>query len=306
MRLAALLLLAGAGTAGAADLAAVTSQGAGKLTLLDPATGVIAATVDLPGKPAAVSVDAARGRIFAVAVETARLHVLDLEGHELRQVSLESAPFGVAVDPATGFAYVSDWAVPRVFEVDPADGTVRRTFAVGPTPSGIAIAGGMLATADRDANALSLVDIGTGEVRTVAVGEHPFGVTLHRGRAFTADVLSDTVSVVDLASGEVLAKIPTGKRPYAIAFAGNEGFVSDQYGSTVTVFDTRSYAVTDTIAVGDYPEGIAPTSDGRAVVLANWFSDSVMVIDAATHEILREIAMPEGPRAFGAFVAAVP
>lgn len=307
MRLAALLLLvAGAGSAGAADLAAITSQGAGKLTLLDPATGVVSATVDLPGKPAAVAVDAVRGRILVVAVETARLHVLDLAGRELRQVALRGAPFGVAVDPGTGLAYVSDWEVPRVFEVDPGDGAVRREIAVGPTPSGVAVAGGMMVTADRDANALSVVELASGATRAVAVGEHPFGVTLRDGMAFTAAVLANAVSVVDLAAGEVVATIPTGERPYAVAFAGGEGFVSDQYGSTVTVFDAETFAVTDSIDVGDYPEGIAPTSDGRALVLANWFSDTVMVIDAESHEVLREIDVPEGPRAFGAFVAAVP
>jgi YVTN family beta-propeller protein len=307
MKLAALFLLAlSAGMAGAADLAAVTSQGAGALTLLDPASGEIRATVPLPGKPAAVSVDAARGRIFAVAVETKRLHVFDLAGRELRQVALEGAPFGLAVDPATGLAYVSDWEVPRVFEIDPGTGTILREIATGPTPSGIAIADGLMVTADRDANALSLIELSTGATRTVAVGEHPFGVTLHEGRVFTADVLANTVSVVDLASGKMVATIPTGERPYAVAFAGGEGFVTDQYGSTVTVFDVGRLEVTDTIDVGEYPEGIAPTSDGRSLVVANWFSDSVMVIDAASHEVVREIAMPEGPRAFGAFVAAVP
>lgn len=306
MRLAALLLAFGAGAAGAADLAAITSQGGGALTLLDPATGVISATVPLPGKPAAVAVDAGRGRILAVAVGTARLHVFDLAGHELRQVALEGAPFGLAVDPATGLAYVSDWQVPRIFEIDPESGAVRRQIATGPTPSGIAIADGLMVTADRDANALSLIELATGATRTVAVGEHPFGVTIRDGRAYTADVLANAVSVVDLAAGAVVATIPTGERPYAVAFAGSEGFVSDQYGSTVTVFDAESLAVTDTIAVGDYPEGIAATSDGRSLVLANWFSDTVMVIDAATHEVLREVAVPEGPRAFGAFVAALP
>lgn len=292
----------------AADLAAVTSQGAGVLSLLDPEAGTVLATVPVPGKPAAVAVDAARGRILVVAVETAMLHVLDLEGRPLRILELDGAPFGVAVSPATGLAYVSDWEGTAVAELDPGTGTRLRRLPTGAAPSGLTVSddGATLVTADRDADQLSLIELATGRTRTVAIGRHPFGVTLHGGRAFAANVLGDSVSVVDLAAASVVGTIPVGERPYAIAFAGGEGFVTNQYGSTVTVFDAATLEVRDTIDVGDYPEGIAPTSDGTRLVLANWFSDSVMVIDAASRAILHEISMPEGPRAFGSFVARLP
>lgn len=296
------------GALAAADLAAVTSQGAGALSLLDPAAGTVLATVPLPGKPAAVAVDAVRGRILVVAVETATLHVLDLEGRPLRTLSLDGAPFGVAISPVTGLAYVSDWEGTEVVEVDPGAGTRLRRLPTGAAPSGLAVSddGTILVTADRDADQLSLIDLASGQARGVAVGRHPFGVTLRDGRAFAANVLGDSVSVVDLATARVVGTVPVGERPYAIAFAGGEGFVTNQYGSTVTVFDAVTLEVRATIAVGDYPEGIAPTSDGRHLVLANWFSDSVMVIDAARRTILHEIPMPEGPRAFGRFVAPLP
>ena len=46
------MAFAHAAPVGAADLAAVTSQGAGALSLLDPGAGTVLATVPLPGKPA--------------------------------------------------------------------------------------------------------------------------------------------------------------------------------------------------------------------------------------------------------------
>lgn len=299
---------AAGGPLGAADLAVVTSQGAGALSLLDPGAGTVLATVPLPGKPAAVAVDAARGRILVVAVETATLHVLDLQGRPLRTLALDGAPFGVAISPVTGLAYVSDWEGTAVAELDPGAGTRLRRLPTGAAPSGLVVSddGATLVTADRDADQLSLIDLATGQARSVAVGRHPFGVTLRDGRAFAANVLGDSVSVVDLATARVIGTIPVGARPYAIAFAGGEGFVTNQYGSSVTVFDAATLEVRDTIAVGDYPEGIAPMSDGRHLVLANWFSDSVMVIDAASRAILHEIPMPEGPRAFGSFVIRLP
>ena len=79
---AALLAAALAGPAGAAEIAAVTSQNAGVLTLVDAATLAVVSETPLPGKPAAAAVDGPRGRALAVAVETRRLHVFDAAGRE--------------------------------------------------------------------------------------------------------------------------------------------------------------------------------------------------------------------------------
>ena len=126
-------------------------------------------------------------------------------------------------------------------------------------------------------------------------------MTIFQGRAFVANVESDSVSVVDLSTREVRATIPTGLRPYAVAFAGDKGFVTNQYADTVTVFDAQSFAPLATIDVGFYPEGIAVTADGR-ILVANWDSNTVTVIDSATLTVLTETPVPDGPRAFGDFV----
>lgn len=93
---------------------------------------------------------------------------------------LPGAPFGVAVDPATGQALVTDWEG-RLLVVDPVSGTVLATIATSAVPSGVAVTpdGRLAVTADRDADAVSLIDLTTGEVTArVSVGAHPFGVTL--------------------------------------------------------------------------------------------------------------------------------
>jgi YVTN family beta-propeller protein len=62
-------------------------------------------------------------------------------------------------------------------------------------------------------------------------------------------------------------------------------------------------AVIDT---GEYPEGIDTSADGRRVVVANWFSNSLTVIDSESLETIGEIATGDGPRAFGRFLAPAP
>ena len=296
----AVLIWAALSAAALADIAAITSQNAGALTLLETGDWTVVATVPLPGKPAAVAVDAARDRVLAVAVETKRLHVFDLTGRPLATHDLPGAPFGIAVLPGNGHALITDWTG-ALHEVDPASGDTLRRWTTGATPSGVATDGALIVTADRDANAVTIIRGTT--VSHLAVGEHPFGVTLHDGRAYVTNVLGNSVSVIDLGTDRVIATIPTGERPYAVAFAAGKGYVSNQYAASVTVFDSTTHAPLAEIETGDYPEGIAATAEDRHILVANWFSDSLTVIDTATDTAVQEIAMPEGPRAFGAFIA---
>jgi YVTN family beta-propeller protein len=112
--------------------------------------------------------------------------------------------------------------------------------------------------------------------------------------------------VADPATGSVLGTVATGARPYATAFALGRGFVTDQYADTVTVFDLETLAPVSTLDVGEYPEGADTTSDGRRIVVANWFSNTLSVIDAGTLEVTGEIPTGDGPRAFGKFIAPAP
>lgn len=297
--LGATLIWAALCPAAPGDTAAITSQNAGALTLLDTGSWAVTATVPLPGKPAAVAVDAARNRVLAVAVETKRLHVFDLTGRPLASHDLPGAPFGLAILPDSGHALITD-GTGLLHEVDPMTGTALRHWTTGAMPSGVATDGTVIVTADRDANAVTILR--GAEVSRVAVGEHPFGVTLQGNRAYVTNVLGNSVSVIDLARNRVTATIPTGERPYAVAFAQGKGYVSNQYAASVTVFDARTQAPLGDIATGDYPEGIAATADGRHILVANWFSDSLTVIDTTTASAVQEIALPEGPRAFGAFL----
>lgn len=299
------LAIAAGGPAHAIDLAVITSQNAGEVTILDVQSGRARSTVAVPGDPVSVAVDGPGARAFVVAVKSRMLHVIGLDGRELVQHPLPGAPFGIAYDRVSGHVFVTDWEG-RAHEIDPATGETIRSFETGANPSGVAVSeeGRLLVTADRDSDQLSLFDLGSGDrIARVPVGHHPFGVTLHEGRAYTADVLSDTVTIVDVARREAVGQVETGERPYAVAFAAGRGFVTDQYSGTVTAFDPQTLAVIGKITVGEYPEGISVAGDGRTLLVASWFADTVTRIDGETLEVSQEVAMPQGPRAFGSFIA---
>jgi YVTN family beta-propeller protein len=138
--------------------------------------------------------------------------------------------------------------------------------------------------------------------RVVGVGTRPFGLGFAPdGRLFVGNVGSDDVTVIDAPSGEVLATLPVGERPYGVGFAAGRAFVTNQYASTVTVLGLDDLSVLATIDVGEYPEGIAATGDGH-VAVANWFDNSLSLIDARTLEVTATYETCDGPRAFGAFI----
>ncbi|CAM3052369.1 40-residue YVTN family beta-propeller repeat-containing protein [Paracoccus aminovorans] len=298
IRWLALLLLAG--PAGAADLAFITSQNAGAVSVIDLGSGVVRAKVALPGAPAPVAYDPGHGRAYVVAAQTGRLTVLDEDGLEIGGRDLPEGAFGIAA-AADGGVFITEWYQGRLIRLD---AELRELWSVptGRAPAGVATDGILVATADRDDDRVSIYDAATGAVRArVAVGRHPYAVAFHAGRLWTADVQSDTVSVIDPQAGRMIGQVPTGSHPYGVAFAGGRGFVTDQYAGTVTVFDPETLGVTATLETGDYPEGIAALPDGSGVVVAHWDSNTLVWIDAARLQITREIELPDGPRAFGAF-----
>ena len=303
MRLWLAALIAALGSpALSGDLAFVTSQNGNALSVVDLADGTILGRTEIPDAPAPVAYAPAQGRAYVIAAETGRLHVLDEEARPVAQADLDAGAFGLAV--LGDGVVVTDWYGARVTRLD-ADLQPVWSAQTGAAPAGVAVSedGALVATADRDADAVSIFDATSGaRLHQVATaGAHPFGITFHDGRLFTADVQGDSVSVIDPVAGRLTGSVETGSHPYALAFAAGRGFVTNQYDGTVTVFDVATLAVLDEVAVGDYPEGIAALPDGSGVAVANWESNTLVVLDATTLQVTRTIEMASGPRAFGSF-----
>lgn len=303
--IAAFFLASLAAQSGMADIAFVTNQNSSDVSVLNLATGTEVTRIAVPGMPAGVTVG--QGVFYTVSTDSKVVRKISTLGGEVQaEVTLNGGPIGIALNPVRNELYVSDWYNARIWVLDAGDLRQIGTLATGSAPAGVVVSadGTWLASADRDANQISILDLATGAMRhVVRVGERPFGISIGpRGRLFTADVGSDSVTVVDPRRGKVVGTIEVGSRPYGISFAQGSGFVTNQYADTVSVFDLNSLSVTHTLDVGEYPEGTDVTRDGRFVIVANWFSNTVSVIDAKTKTVVDEIDTGDGPRAFGLFV----
>ncbi len=290
--------------------AVVTVQGDNAVDVIDLEAGTILQRIPVAGSPAGIALSPDRRTAYVTCPDAPGIAVVDLTARKVAQVlALPGGPLGIAANPRSGAVYVADWYAKRVFVLVPGEAGLRLDgeIAVGASPSGIAVTpdGATLLVANREADTVSVVDAATRrETGTIAVGHHPFGITLdaQAKRAYTANVTGDDVSVIDLAAAREVGRVKTGQRPYVIALTGERGFVTDQYSGTVTVFDPATLAPVTRIEVGDHPEGIAATADGRSVIVANWGSNTLSVIDARTLTVTREIKTDNSPRAFGDFL----
>lgn len=291
-----------------ADYAYVTNQSSSDLSVIDLERMEEIRRIPVPGMPAGVAVSDRLKSVFTVSPDSKTLRRFDLDGGAPHaEIRLDGGPIGVAVDDTRNRLFVSDWYNARVWVLGADDLALRQSLTTGSAPAGLALSpdGRHLATADRDSNQVSIFDAETLALRhRVTVGERPFGLAFASdGRLFSADVGSDTVTAISPESGKVLGKVRTKSRPYGIAFAGSHGFVTNQYDDSVSVFDSKTYAPVKVILVDGYPEGIDTTADGRHVIVANWESNTLSVIDADTLEVTGSIPTGDGPRAFGQFIS---
>lgn len=299
--------------------AVVTVQGDNAVDVIDLDAGTILQRIPVAGSPAGIALSPDRGTAYVTCPDAPGVAVIDLTARKVVQVlTLPGGPLGIAANPKSGVVYVADWYAKRLFVLVPGGSgggggggaaglRLDGEIAVGASPSGIAVTpdGTTLLVANREADTVSVVDAASRrETGTIPVGHHPFGITLdaQARRAYTANVTGDDVSVIDLTEKREVGRVKTGKRPYVIALTEKRGFVTDQYSGTVTVFDRATLAPETRIEVGDHPEGIATTADGRSVIVANWGSNTLSVIDAETLTVTRAIKTDDSPRAFGDFL----
>lgn len=290
----------------AGDVAYVTCQSGDALNLIDIGARASQETWSVEGQPAGVA--AADHAVFTVSAGSKQIGKFDpVSGERLAAKTLDGGPIGVVLDRSRGRLFVSDWYNARLWVLDVDTLEVLYVLNTGAAPAGVSLSsdGRWLASADKEADQVTIFDADSLAIaHRVAVGIRPFGLRFSAdGRLFVGNVGSNDVSVLDPETGETLAIIPVGERPYGVSFAAGKAFVTNQYANTVSVLDVQSYETLQVINVGEYPEGIDTTSDGRLVVLANWFDNTVSIIDANTLSVVDTVETCDGPRAFGRFLA---
>lgn len=288
------------------EAAFVTCQNGEELSRIELTKMQETARWPLPGKPAGVAVGG-DGVVFTVSPDDKQVRRVSTEsGETLAQVTLEGGPIGIALDPLRGRVFVSDWYNARLWVLDSETLSVQAEMPTGTAPAGIAMSpdGRFVASADKDADQVTVFDADTLQaLQSIPVGTRPFGLRFASdGRLFVGNVGSNDVSVIDVDTATVTVTVPVGERPYGVAFAKGRAFVTNQYANTLSVISLDTLEHETLIEVGEYPEGIDATANQDMLVVANWFDNTVSIVDPTTLNVLKTLETCDGPRAFGKFL----
>ncbi len=186
----------------------------------------------------------------------------------------------------------------QVRVVDPSNGGLVGSLALGSAPDAIVSGLGSVWTANTSANSVSRVAPETRTVeQTIAVGDGPSGITVGGGFVWVANSLDGTLSQIDPQSngGQVVQTIPVGNGPAAVAYGLGAVWVANSGDRTVVRVDPASGKPGTPIPVDAGADSIA-VGEG-AVWIASESAGSVSRIDPKTHSVTATVNVGSGPSA---------
>jgi YVTN family beta-propeller protein len=232
---------------------------------------------------------------------------------KVQDIRVGRYPYGIAVDPAGTFAYVTNSGDATVSKIDLSNYSVTATIPVGSNPIGIVVNpdGSKVYAVNNSSGTVSVISTADNtNINTVAVGINPFGAAVHPAGTFVYVTNSggNSLSIIKAADNSVTTKsdfhlaTPSG---VAVNPAGTLVYITNFSSGTVSLFDASNNTITSpNIAVGTNPIGVSLSTDGRYTYVVSSFAGTVSVIDNSTNtEIQPRVSVGSTPYALGSFVA---
>jgi YVTN family beta-propeller protein len=199
-----------------------------------------------------------------------------------------------------------DGASDGIAELDVALGKLLRLLPSGPDPENFDVSadGRRLFVSNEESAQASIIDAVSGRLRqAVGIGGEPEGVGLHPdGKVvYVTSEADGRVFAIDTERARVLKSFAVPARPRVVVFArdGSAAYVSSENGGTVTVIDARRHVPLGDIRIPDEgvqgpmharPMGLALSSDGKLLYVANGRGGTVSVVDTLRRKVVRTIA----------------
>ncbi|HYD48956.1 MAG TPA: hypothetical protein VEB21_11440 [Terriglobales bacterium] len=309
----------------AGELAYVSNEWSGTISVIDTASDRVVATIATGGRPRGIRVDPRGHARIYVAVSRPRdagadfhegvAEIDTVQRRMIRRIPVGSDPeqFALAAEPPRLF--VSNEDVGTASIVDLIKGELVATAVVGIEPEGVTISPDQrwVYVTGETSNTVSVIDTGKFEVvASFLVEARP------RDAAFSADgklafvsaEVGRALSVVDVAQHHVIGTYRFSQPmqlPVGVAVDLPRVYVATGRGNTVAVLDARDprhLRLEAEISVGQRPWGIALADGGAKLYTANGLSNDISVIDTHTLQVIRTI--PAGERPWGIAIGTDP
>lgn len=208
------------------------------------------------------------------------LYILDPKTERFGTVVPMTAECGaVVIHPDQSRAYVTDYALNVVHEIDLTGGKVLKSIKVGAQPNALAIgASGTLFVANSGSDTVSVIDTKTGTIvetiSTALTPKAPLGsipnslaISKDEKRLYVTNGGNNDVAVIDLQPGQsrVLGFIPAGRYPVGVALTPDQKSLLVGTGKglrTSPNADPKTVAEAD--APGKYPQMYGPNRNMKA------------------------------------------
>ena len=277
----------------ATGLIYVGDSGEDAVTVIDPASNAIVATIPLETSPptennyyVAVAVDASTDTIYATDFWAGEVAVIDGATNAVTaHIAVGAGPESIAVDEASQTAYVANANSSSISVLDLATSTVSAT---APTPSSVrpwAVAldptSGEVVFDDQDNAELyalsgnSAVAVAGLSGQSAALAIDPATATIYAAAETTLDaVVEGSWAVTSLGS------VPVGWTPEGLALDPSAGiaFIPGISLNAVAVVKVPSDQLVADVKVGSSPFGVAVDQANGAAYVANFGSNTVSVI----------------------------
>lgn len=206
-------------------------------------------------------------------------------------ISLESNPSGIAINPNTNIAVITNEKSDSVSIIDLHNKTVLFSKYIGGGPKGLAIGRELFiaVVGNSHDDTVSIVDLNTYNIiAIVPVGKQPEGIAINpvKNIALIANHKDSTVSVIDLTSLSITSIISVGKEPKDVAVDPelNVALVVNEKDYSVSVIDLNTYQEKGIFIVGQKPQAIDLDTETHLAAVVNEKDNSVTIINLQTYE----------------------
>lgn len=222
--------------------------------------------------------------------------------HELARIPVGDEPIQIILAGAQLF--VSNLSSNDLYIIDTATFQVQAHIETAGQPLDLALAPGgkTLYATNSGTNALTIVDIESGQTRTVAIAdasEGLYGIAATTDKIFATDITGSQVLVLSL-QGRITGRISVPPKPRSLALApdGKTLYVTSMDTGRLTAIDAAGATVARTIDLGvSGTFAIAPSPDGHKLYLTAHGEGALLVVDVASGTLRQKLAIGRNPRA---------
>ena len=213
-----------------------------------------------------------------------------------RGIPVEAMPRGIAVNPNTHQAVVTNKKSNSISIIDLKTQKVLSVIRVGRAPMGVAIDRSLniAVVSNSKDDDVTLVDLAHRRcLSSIRVGNAPAGVAVDQIRHLAAvtNLRDNTVMVINISSMQVITTVKTGKRPIDAAiyteqggYGGNEStaLVVNRRDHNLSVVDLNRYVLAKTITVGKRPRAVDINPNTKLAVVSDVKDNAIDVINMQT------------------------